>query len=302
MKVFLTGGTGFVGGFLSRELARQGHEVTILTRKEKPKAPTAEGIRYLTGDPTQEGPWMAKVAEHDWVINLAGASIFTRWTEEAKKTMYHSRIATTRNLVAALAAGDRRQLFCSTSAPGYFGDRGDEELTEESPPGRDFLARVAQDWETAALKARELGVRTVITRFGIVLGPDGGILKQMVPLFRKFLGGPLGGGRQWFSWIHRLDLARAFLFLTEHPRLTGPVHFCAPNPVRNRDLAQALGRILHRPALLPAPAFALRLILGEFAEVALTSQKMLPAKLLAAGFQFWFPHLNGALEDLLASG
>lgn len=300
MKVLLTGGTGFVGSILSRELAFQGHEITILTRKRSP-GPAATGIRYLTGDPTKGGPWQAQVADHDWVINLAGASIFTRWTAEAKKTIYESRIATTRNLVAALAAGDRRQLFCSTSAPGYFGDRGEEELTEDSPPGRDFLARVAQDWETEALKAQDLGIRTVITRFGLVLGREGGLLQQLVPLFRKFLGGPLGSGRQWFSWIHYLDLARAFRFLPEHPELTGPVHFCAPNPVRNRDLARALGRVLHRPAFMPVPAFMLRLILGEFADVPLTSQRMLPAKLLAAGFQFRFPNLNGALEDLLAS-
>lgn len=302
MKIFLTGGTGFVGSFLTQELVRQGHEITILTRKTKPPGPPAPGVRYLSGDPTREGPWMAEVPEHDWVINLAGASIFTRWTEEAKKTIYDSRVVTTRNLVAALAAGDRRQLFCSTSAPGYFGDRGEEELTEDSPPGRDFLARVAQDWETEALKAQNLGLRTVITRFGLVLGPEGGLLQQLVPLFRKFLGGPVGSGRQWLPWIHRRDLARAFLFLPEHPELVGPVHFCAPQPVRNRDLARALGKVLHRPAWIPAPAFALRLILGEFAEVALTSQKMLPAKLLAAGFQFLFPNLNGALEDLLAEG
>jgi len=299
MQVFITGGSGFVGAFLSRELAHKGYDVTILTRKQEPPASPHSRIRFLTGDPTREGPWMAQVVEHDWIINLAGASIFTRWTAQAKQAIYDSRVSTTRNLVAALAAGDRRQFFCSTSAPGYYGDRGDEELTEDSPPGQDFLAQLAQDWEAEALKAQDLGIRTVITRFGIVMGKEGGMLQQLAPLFRKFLGGPVGSGRQWLSWVHQLDLVRAFLFLPERPDLVGPVNFTAPNPVRHRDFAKALGRALHRPAVVPAPAFVLRLILGEFAEVALTGQKILPAKLLAAGFQFLFPAIDPALQHLV---
>lgn len=302
MKVFLTGGTGFVGTFLSRELALKGHDLTILTRRKEPPPAPHSRIRFLTGDPKEEGPWMAQVAEHDWIINLAGASIFTRWTDQAKQAIYDSRVSTTRNLVAALAAGDRRQLFCSTSAPGYYGPRGEEELTEDSPPGQDFLARLARDWEGEALKAQDLGIRTVVTRFGIVLGPEGGMLQQLAPLFRKFLGGPVGSGQQWLSWIHQQDLVRAFLFLPERTDLVGPVNFTAPTPVRNRDFAKALGRALHRPAVLPVPAFALRLVLGEFAEVALTGQKILPAKLLAAGFPFLFPTIDQALKHLLAEG
>jgi uncharacterized protein (TIGR01777 family) len=302
MKIFLTGGTGFVGTFLSRELALKGHDVTILTRKKEPPAPLHSRIRFLTGNPTQEGPWMAEVPQHHWIINLAGASISTKWTDQAKQMLYDSRVLTTKNLVAALATGDRQQLFCSTSAPGYYGPRGEEELTEDSPPGRDFLAKLAQDWEGEALKAQDLGIRTVVTRFGIVLGPEGGILQQLLPLFRNFLGGPVGSGQQWLSWVHQLDLVRAFLFLPERPDLAGPVNFCSPNPVRNRDFAKALGRALNRPAFLPAPAFALRLILGEFAEVVLTGQKVLPAKLLAADFQFLFPTIDAALQHLLAEG
>ncbi len=302
MNIFITGGTGFVGGFLTQELAGQGHELTILTRKRNPGPPPFPGVRFLTGDPKQEGPWMAAAAEHDWVINLAGASISTRWTDEAKRELYDSRVLTTRNLVAALAQGGRCRLFCSTSAPGYYGPRGEEELTEESPPGQDFLAKLAQDWEAEALKAQDLGIRTVVTRFGIVLGQGGGMLGELVPLFRKFLGGPVGDGRQWLSWIHHRDLVRAFLFLPEHPELSGPVNFTSPNPVRNRDFAKALGRVLGRPAFLPAPAFMLRLVLGEFAEVVLTGQKVLPRKLLAAGFQFLYPTIDQALEDLLGQG
>lgn len=294
MKVFVTGGTGFVGGFLCRFLAEAGHEVTILTRRAAPE----EGFRYLTGDPTREGSWMAAVPEHDWVINLAGASIFAHWTEEKKKVIHDSRILTTRNLVKALAAGDRRQLFCSTSAPGYFGNRGEEILTEESPPGDGFLGDVALEWEEEALKARELGLRVVITRFGLVLGRGGGILGTLEPAFKAFVGGPAGDGRQWMPWIHHEDLCRAYLFVAEHPELSGPVHFCAPNPVRNWDFAKALGRALGRPSFLTAPAFMLRLVLGELAEAVLTGQRMVPRKLQEAGFEFRYPTLEQALAAL----
>jgi uncharacterized protein (TIGR01777 family) len=302
MNIFLTGGTGFVGTFLSQELALKGHDLTILTRKEQHPTPFHSRIRFLTGNPTKEGPWTAQVPEHDWVINLAGAAINTKWTDEAKRILYESRVLTTKNLVAALAAGDRRQLFCSTSAPGYYGPRGEEELTEESAPGQDFLAKLAQDWEAEALKAQELGIRTVITRFGVVMGTGGGLLEQLVPMFRSFVGGPVGSGEQWLSWIHHMDLVRAFLFLPEHPDLMGPVNFTSPKPVRNREFAKALGRALNRPAFLPAPAFMLRMVLGEFAEVILTGQKVLPQKLLAAGFEFHFPTIDQALNHLLQEG
>jgi uncharacterized protein (TIGR01777 family) len=299
MKIFLTGGTGFVGSFLSRELAVLGHEITILTRKKDPPASPDGHIRFVTGDPKQEGPWMGEVPGHDWVINLAGSSISAKWTEENKRMLHDSRVPTTRNLVAAMAKGDRPQLFCSTSAPGYYGPRGEEELTEASPPGQDFLAELAREWEAEALQAQDLGIRTVITRFGVVLGKDGGMLGQLVPIFRKFVGGPVGSGEQWLSWIHQQDLVRAYLFLLDHPELAGPVNFTSPAPVRNRDFARALGRALNRPAFMPAPAFMLRLVLGEFAEVILTGQKILPQKLLAAGFQFLYPTIDQALEHLL---
>ena len=245
---------------------------------------------------------MAAVPEHDWIINLAGASIFTRWSEAHKKEIFASRVLTTRNLVAALAAGDRRQLFCSTSAVGYYGPRGEEVLTEDSPPDAGFLGELAKAWEAEALKAQDLGVRVVVTRFGIVLGRDGGALGQMMPLFKKFLGGPIGSGVQWFSWIHQADHARAFRFIQENPQISGPVNFTAPNPVRNRDLAQALGRVLHRPSFMPAPEFMVRLALGEFADTLLTGQQVLPKRLLDAGFTFRFPTIDAALTDLLGQG
>jgi uncharacterized protein len=299
MKVFMTGGTGFVGTYLSRELAEAGHDITILTRKERTSSPDQPGIGYLVGDPNREGPWMAAVSEHDWIINLAGASIFNRWTEASKKEIMESRVQTTRNLVKALAAGDRARIFCSTSAIGYYGPRGEEELTEDSAPDAGFLGEVAWNWEAEALKAQDLGVRVVITRFGIVLGKAGGALDQMVPMFKKFLGGRLGSGLQWFSWMHQQDQARAFLFIQEHPEISGPVNFTAPNPVRNRDLTKALGQVLHRPTFAAAPEFMVRLVMGEFADSLLTGQKVFPKRLLDAGFKFTFPTIEGALQDLL---
>jgi uncharacterized protein len=299
MKVFITGGTGFVGTYLSRELAQTGHTITILSRRAQPASTAPPGISFLTGDPTREGAWMAAVPEHDWIINLAGASIFTRWTEALKKEIMESRTLTTRNLVAALAAGDRRHLFCSTSAVGYYGPRGEEVLTEDSPPDRGFLGDLAKQWETEALKAQDLGIRVVITRFGIVLGKNGGALGQMVPLFKKFLGGRIGSGVQWFSWIHQADHARAFRFIQEHPEISGPVNFTAPNPVRNRDLTRALGRVLHRPTWVSAPEFMVRQALGEFADTLLTGQHVLPKRLLDAGFKFNFPTIEAALQNLL---
>jgi uncharacterized protein (TIGR01777 family) len=298
MKVFMTGGTGFVGTYLSRELAQAGHTITILTRRDRPSSPDQPGISFLAGDPNQEGPWMAAVPEHDWIINLAGASIFSRWTEALKKEIMESRVRTTRNLVSALATGDRRQLFCSTSAIGYYGPRGEEELTEDSPSDSGFLAEVARNWEGEALRAQDLGIRVVITRFGIVLGKDGGALGQMAPMFRKFLGGPIGSGLQWFSWMHQQDHARAFQFIQEHPEINGPVNFTAPNPVRNRDLTKALGRVLNRPTFVAAPEFMVRLVLGEFADTLLTGQKVFPQRLLDAGFTFNFPTIAAALADL----
>jgi uncharacterized protein len=302
VKVFITGGTGFVGAYLSRELALAGHTITILTRRAQSPAPDQAGISFLMGDPTQEGPWMAAVPEHDWIINLAGASIFARWSEAHKKEIFESRVRTTRNLVAAMAPGDRRQFFCSTSAVGYYGPRGEDELTEDSPADDGFLGELSRLWEAEALKAQDLGVRVAVTRFGIVLGRNGGALGQMLPLFRKFLGGPIGSGNQWFSWIHQADLARAFRFIQENPQISGPVNFTTPHPVRNRELAQALGRALHRPSFMPAPEFMLRLVLGEFADTLLTGQKVLPQRLVDAGFTFNFPTLDQALADLLGSG
>jgi uncharacterized protein (TIGR01777 family) len=190
-------------------------------------------------------------------------------------------------------------VLCSTSAVGYFGSRGDEEITEDGTPGDDFLAGVCVDWENEALKAADKGNRVAITRFGIVLGKTGGALGQMIPAFKRFVGGPLGSGNQWFSWIHMEDLLNAFLFVFENQGISGPVNFCSPNPVRNRDLAKALGKVLSRPSFLTTPGFMLRLVLGEFGSVLLEGQRVSPLKLMEHGFTFRYPDITGALEEVI---
>jgi len=232
------------------------------------------------------------------VINLAGTSIFTRWSKKTKQLIRDSRILTTRNVVEAIPAG-KETLLCSTSAIGYYGFRHDEELTEADSPGSDFLARVCIDWEEEAGKAADKGARVVITRFGIVLGKTGGALGQMVPLFKMFVGGPQGSGRQWFSWIHMEDLLNAFAFVLDNTTIRGPVNFCAPNPVRNRDLAKALGQVMSRPSFLKTPSFMLRLVLGEFGSMILKGQRVIPARLLEHGFTFRYPEIAGALAEVL---
>jgi len=298
MKIFVTGGTGFVGKSLVPALLREGHEVAVLTRSGKWAGGVPQGLSLIPGDPTQGGGWQSLVREQDVIINLAGASIFTRWTEEAKKSIRESRLLTTQKLVQAMEGG-RVKTFFSTSAIGYYGFHQDEILTELSPPGEDFLARLAQDWEKEAEKGAGKGARLVLTRFGIVLGEKGGALGQMVSLFKKYLGGPLGSGRQWFSWIHIEDLTRAFLFLLDHSEVFGPVNFTAPNPVRNKDLAQALGKAMGRPSFLPAPGFMMKLILGEFGSVLLEGQRVIPEKLLKAGFSFRYPNIDEALRQII---
>ena len=299
MRVFIVGGTGFIGVNLANRLRARGDDVTVMGHSAvRPRELGAE-VPVVQGDARHPGPWQASLAGHEVIINLAGASIFTRWTEEAKRTIRESRVLTTRNVVDALPAGGVTLL--STSAVGYYGFHGDEELDEGTPPGTDFLARVCTEWEAEAQRGRERGARVVITRFGIVLGPGGGVLGQMVPLFRAFLGGPLGSGRQWFSWVHLEDLFGALLHLTGRAGSAGAYNIAAPAPVTNRELARELGRVLRRPALVPAPAFAVRLALGEFGNVVLKGQRVLPRRLLAEGFRFAYPRIEGALAALARS-
>lgn len=301
MKVFVTGGTGFIGTYLTHKLVENGHQLTLLTRQIRRDRPLPSGAEYLEGDPTQKGSWQDRVADHEVIVNLAGTSIFRRWTKSAKKAIRESRILTTQNLVDALSSRQgMNTIFLSTSAVGYYGFREDEDLDEESPPGQDFLATLTVDWESIAMKAENFGARVVPTRFGIVLGKNGGALKQMLPMFKWYLGSPLGNGKQWFSWIHIDDLANIYLYLIGEQGFTGPVNCTAPHPVRNMELTKALGEALRRPTFMPAvPAFAMKIIMGEFGSILVKGQKVFPKRLLGKGFHFRFPEMRGALQDLL---
>lgn len=301
MKVFITGGTGFVGTSLTGRLMREGHEVTVLTRTVRKDNGPFDAPSYLVGNPNEAGEWQERVADHEVIINLAGASIFTRWTRSSKKAIRESRILTTRHLVEALSK--RRgavEHFLSTSAVGYYGFCEDETLGEQSPPGEGFLASLSQEWEFAAREAERFGVKVTLLRFGVVLGRDGGALKPMIPLFRYWLGSPLGTGKQWFSWVHEEDLVRIFLYLLSPESASGPFNCTAPEPVRNEELTETLGQVLGKPTFMPAvPEFIIRMILGEFGTVLLKGQKVLPKRLMDSGFRFQFPELRGALKDLL---
>jgi uncharacterized protein (TIGR01777 family) len=301
LKTLVTGGTGFVGTKLTGKLTAKGFKVTVLTRSIGEGQSMAEGISFLEGDPRVKGGWQERVADYDIIINLAGASIFSRWTAKRKRLIRDSRILTTRNLVDAISRRKgKKTILLSTSAVGYYGFHGDEALDEGSPAGDDFLATLSQDWESSALEAEKYGVRVVCCRFGIVLGSSGGTLAAMVPLFKKGLGSPLGGGNQWVSWIHEEDLANIHLFLIERDEISGPVNCTAPNPVTNRELTKVLGEILGKPTFLPAvPGFILKLKMGEFGSVLLNGQKVLPKRLLEQGYKFHFENLREALEDLL---
>jgi len=302
MKILISGGTGFAGRQLAAHLVKEGHELTILTRSSRDNRRSSPAIQYLTGNPNREGPWQEAIKDHDAAINLAGASIFRRWTAKYKNIIRESRLHITRNLVAGIPSppGEPFLLF-NASAIGYYGFHRDEVLTEGSPQGDDFLARVAADWEKEALMARKKGTRVVITRFGLILGEKGGALGQMIPLFKIYLGGPVGSGKQWFSWIHMKDLGRVFSFLLKHREISGPVNVCAPNPVRNRDLARAIGQLLNRTSFLPMPAFLIKLVLGEFGSVVLQGQRVIPEKLEKAGFTFQYPDIHKALLDIFSA-
>ena len=300
MKIFITGGTGFIGAELVPHLIGKGHEVVLLARPREGLLSFSLNAKGVSGDSSQEGAWQEEVAQCDAAINMAGQPIFGRWDEETKRKILESRIKTTRNLVNAIPRGKPFRLV-STSAVGCYGDAGERILDEQAPYGNDFLSTVAAAWEAQALGAKELGAKVAIARFAIVLARNGGALSQLEKITKWCLGGPLGGGRQSVSWIHRTDLVRALSFLVEHPEIVGPVNLSAPTPLRQKELARALGKKLMRPAITPAPAFAIRALLGEFADTVLFSQRMDSSKLRREGFRFEYPDIAAALEELYGS-
>jgi uncharacterized protein (TIGR01777 family) len=288
MRVLVTGGTGFLGRPLRRALEAGGHSVTVVSREPGRVPARSVGWGELDGI----------MSETDAVVNLAGASIADgRWSDARKRAIRESRVESTRALVAAMrTASPRPRVLVNASASGFYGDTGDDEVDEGMPAGSGFLADVCRAWEAEAVKAEPLEVRVVRARLGVILGPDGGALARMLLPFRAFIGGPLGSGRQWMSWIQRDDVVQLVRTAVENEALTGPVNVTAPSPVRNADFARVLGHVLDRPAVLPTPAFALRLALGEMATMLLTGQRVLPAAALAAGYEFRYPELDGALR------
>lgn len=300
MHVLITGGTGFIGRELALNLLADGHTVTILTREI-----TSAGNRVPSGARAIRD--LARADAVDAVVNLAGANLgAARWNPVTKMGFRTSRIDTTRRLVdwlRRLEAERRPKVLVSGSAIGWYGPRGDEPLAESEAAGDDFSATLCRDWEAEAAKAEDLGVRVCTLRTGIVLGPSGpaggGALAQMLPAFRLGGGGPMGSGRQWMSWIHRADHVALMRFLIDRADLRGAFNATAPNPVTNAEFAKTLGRVLKRPAVLPMPGFALKMIVGEMAEILLTGQRVVPRAALEAGFVFRYPELEGALRDVL---
>jgi NAD dependent epimerase/dehydratase family enzyme len=340
MNILITGGTGFIGTPLSRELRKAGHNVVVTTRRRgNPTLPPFEkGGRggFLTWKPPDLIP-PDIISSFDAVINLAGEPIAPgRWTKGKKEKILSSRINVTRALVesmkqiplnpclpdrqAPLLKGETSKIplfdkegqgeiikkdrgglpkvLISASAVGYYGARGDEYVTEDTAPASDFLADVCVKWEAEALKARDSGVRVVIIRIGGVLESDGGALSQMVIPFKFFVGGPIGSGKQWFSWIHRDDVVGIMKYALEHDTVSGPVNATAPKPVTNKEFSRALGKALSRPSWLSVPGFVVELTLGELGSVLLTGQRVLPERILQAGYKFRYPEIDGALKAI----
>jgi uncharacterized protein (TIGR01777 family) len=301
-RIVVSGGTGFLGRPLTLALAAHGHEVVVLTRGGA-AASASPQLRHVawTPDGSAAGAWAAEVDGAAAVINLAGESIAGgRWTAARKQLILDSRLQATRSLVTAIqAARNPPPVFVSGSAVGYYGPRGDERITEDSPPGSDFLATVCVRWEAEASNAASAATRVVALRTGLVLARDGGALRAMLPPFRIGAGGPVGSGRQYWPWIHRDDWIAIVLWTVAAPDAAGAVNLTAPEPVTNADFARALGLALRRPAFMPAPAFMLRLLLGEMADALLLSgQRAVPRRAEQAGVQFVYPRLTAALKAL----
>ena len=298
MRIFITGGSGFVGADLSCYLLKEGHSVIAAGTSSSHKLAGHENFQYISADTTQKGDWQNSLDKVDAAVNLAGRNILRLWTDRYKTQIYDSRILTTRNLVEAMP-DNKGATLCSASAAGYYGNRDDEILKEDARPGDDFLAKVCIDWEKEAFQAKAKGIRVVAMRFGVVLGKKGGALKKMLPAFKFFAGGPMGNGKHWFPWIHMDDLISAILFILQNREIKGPVNFCAPEPVRNMDFVKTLGNVLSRPSFMPAPVFMIRLIMGELGASLLNSQMLIPDKLTRYSFKFQYPDINSALSDIL---
>lgn len=288
MRVAVTGATGTIGRALVDALTSRDDEVTPISRSTNWKQPKA--------DP----PPLDTIRGRDAVVHLLGEQIAQRWSDDAKREIRDSRILSARNLVAAigeLPEGERPGTLVSQSGAGRYGHRGDERLDESAPGGHDFLAQLSADWEAEALRAEELGVRVVVNRTGMVLSPSGGALAKMLPFFKAGVGGPVAGGRQYVPWVHLDDVVGAILFELDTEAARGPINLTAPEPATNKELSKALGRVLRRPAFAPVPALAVKALYGEMADIVITGQRAVPARLTELGYRFRQPELEAALQD-----
>jgi len=301
MRVAVTGATGMLGSALVRALVERGDEVTALSRNAG-RASEALGVTAEAwADPEAERPPLDALRGCDAVVHLLGEVIAQRWSDEVKREIRDSRVLSTRNLVAALdelPADERPRVLVSGSGAGWYGHRGDERLDESTAePGDDFLARLSADWESEARRAEELDLRVVLNRTGVVLSESGGALEKMLPFFKAGVGGPVAGGRQYVPWVHVDDVVGATMFALGNEEASGPVNVTAPEPVTNKELSKALGRVLRRPALAPVPALAVRTLYGEMAEIVITGQRAVPTRLTELGYTFSQPDLEPALRD-----
>jgi uncharacterized protein (TIGR01777 family) len=305
-RIIVTGATGLIGSALVRELRVRGDEVVVLSRRPERAAELLgdwiEAVEW--NDPIEGRPPELPLSGTDAVVNLLGETIAQRWSSEVKTRIRDSRVLGTRNLLATLRDipdHQRPRVLVSQSASGFYGPSGDEELAETAAAGDDFLAGVVREWEDEARKAEELGLRVVLTRTGVVLSSHGGALEKMLPPFKAGIGGPVAGGRQYVPWVHVQDVVGAILFCLDEQAASGPVNVAAPDAVTNREFSRALGRALHRPAVMPVPALALRLLYGEMAEIVLTGQRLVPRRLEELGYRFRQPDLDAALREVLRS-
>lgn len=298
MEYFILGGTGFVGNFLIRYLLDKGENVTALVRDESKLKVKSPALKAIKGDPLKKGEWQNSLNQADVIINLVGSPVMTNWTEKAKKSILATRVDSTANVVASIKDMDAKTFICA-NAVGYYGPRGDEIINDDASPGKDFLADVGIQWQETAMGAENFGHRVVITRFPAVLGPNGGALAQMMPIFKLGLGGKLGSGSQWFSWVHITDLIRAMQFISHKETIKGPVNLCSPRPVTNLQFTKALSRVLKRPAFFMVPGLGLKLVYGEVANMLLSGQRCIPGKLLDEGFKFEFEEIEPALTDIV---
>jgi uncharacterized protein (TIGR01777 family) len=299
MKILITGATGFVGSVIVQELLASGDEVVVLTRSMSNAALTlGSRVKYFYWGDYRTAPPAEAFAGVDGVINLMGETISKRWDAKAKKEIYDSRIVATRSLVEGMRGlAQKPKAFVSASAIGFYGNRGAEELDESSAAGSDFLAKVCKDWEKEANQARDLGIRLAIIRIGVVLGRKGGALAKMLPIFRMGVGGKVGSGKQYMSWIHVKDLAGMFIEAVKNPLVDGVLNGTAEAPATNAEFTKVLGRAIGRPTLFPAPAAAMKLMFGEMSTLILDGQKVLPKQFLKRRYHYKYPTLEKALRE-----